>query len=281
MTTVHVAAQQAAHPLPPVRRRLLLSAPGVRHLVALAAEQRLELRLPEPLLAGPDEPEDAVRAALHAAGALVNGRPHPSVLAGLAVVGLPGGPHLVARAATAFRRRLTVLGLSGGLGASLARDVAPDGPRPVEQSLFAQALLAEELSRCLPALPGTGPTAPRSRLVGVDPTALLGVLAHDLPGDAHRLLLDGADADDVLEALSGRFQASLEVTVSAEGADGTVVDRLLWVATDGGWWSLRPGGEVSGPLLDVEPVDALDLPGAVAPLLAGAVVTTVAPRGDR
>lgn len=277
MTTVRVAPARPMAEPEQLCRRLLLSAAGVRHLLALAAGHQIALVVPDPFLTGPDEPAETVRAALCEVGALAEDEPHPAVLAGLALVADPGVPRLVVRAATAFRRRLTVLALGGGLGASLARDVADDGPGPVEQSVFSPALLREEILRCLPPLPGPAPQGKRGGLTGADPAALLAALSADLPAAAQRMLCDDPEATPVLHALSGRFQASLEVTVSAQGAGETVVDRLLWVAADGGWWSLRPGGNASGPLLDVLPVSAGDLPAEVAPLLAGAVAATLAP----
>jgi hypothetical protein len=82
-----------------------------------------------------------------------------------------------------------------------------------------------------------------------------------------------------VDALSGGFEASLEVTVSLAPAGDRpgVVGRLLWVCAERGWWELRPDADALGnPAVDVLPVRPADLPSAVAPLLAGTLAVLAA-----
>jgi hypothetical protein len=69
---------------------------------------------------------------------------------------------------------------------------------------------------------------------------------------------------------------SLSVTLSLPArsvADEPVLDRLLWVATMGGWWSLRPHtGRDGRALLDVVPVVPGQLAGELAPMVAAAAL---------
>lgn len=235
---------------PSLRRRLLLPA---RQLAAVLASVGADAAtLPSALL----DDDGAADAAGVLDGA---GRPHPSVAAGVVLV--TTGPRLVVRAGTPWRRRVTVLATGGGLGASLARDEqAPEHPRPVEQSLFSAQLLGEELLRCLPPVPA-GPRAGRGALRGGDVAMLLAGVDTALPADLSRL------------------DASLEVTAQLPpgSARQGVLDRVLWVSAEGGWWQLTPGADRHGaPAVDVVPVEPADLPAAVAPLLAGVVAAAAA-----
>jgi hypothetical protein len=67
---------------------------------------------------------------------------------------------------------------------------------------------------------------------------------------------------------------SVTLTVPAGAiADAPVLDRVLWVATSGGWWSLRPHSDSDGvPLLDVLPVAPDQLGHELAPMMAAAAL---------
>lgn len=235
---------------PDLRRRLLLPA---RQLAAVLAAVGADTDTLPPALLDDDGGDDAP-------GVLAgDGRPHPSVAAGVVLV--TTGPRLVLRAGTPWRRRITVLATGGGLGASLARDEqAPEPFRPVEQSLFGASLLGEELVRCLPPVPAAA-RAGRPALRSGDLALLL--------------------AGDGLPAVLDRVDASLEVTAQLPPGDMRpgVLDRLLWVSAGGGWWQLTPGANRHGaPALDVVPVEPADLRAAVGPLLAGVIATAAADR---
>jgi hypothetical protein len=74
---------------------------------------------------------------------------------------------------------------------------------------------------------------------------------------------------------------SFEVTLSLPAgsvAQAPALDRLLWVMTVGGWWSLRPHADRAGrPRLDVVPVAVEELVGELAPMLAAAALALGGP----
>ncbi len=240
-----------------LRRRLLIPA---WQAAAVAGAAGVSERVPTELLEGsagdPIPTSDSVLAA--------DGTPSAPAMATFAITAGPA--RLVLRAGTAYRRRLTLLGLGDELGASLARDLdAPEEARPVEHSVFSLELLAEELLRCLPVVPLD--PSPRAGLRRADPALLLAAASGDRSMTPGRVAA-GAQAE-VLSALSDRFDASLEVTAIHDGPP-LLVDRLVWFNADGHWWHARPDSDVHGaPVLDVLPVVPEDLPAAVAPLLSG------------
>ena len=224
-------------------------------------------RVPLELFAGSEDDLVPASGAVLAA----DGSPYAPAVATFSIAAGPS--RLLIRGGTAYRRRLTVLGLGGELGASLSRDLdAPEAARPVEHSVFSVELLTEELLRCLPEVPLDA--SPRAGLRRADPALLLAATSGSRSMTPGRVAA-GAQAD-VLSALSGRFDASLEVTAIQDGPP-LLVDRLVWFAADGHWWHARPDSDVHGaPVLDVLPVEPADLPGAVAPLLSGLLMAVQA-----
>ena len=247
-----------------LRRRLLLPA-WQAAVVATAAG--VHASVPRELLdSSADDPVPATGAVLAADRS-------PSAPA-VATFSLAAGPsRLVIRGGTPYRRRLTVLGLGGELGASLSRDLdAPEAVRPVEHSVFSIELLAEELLRCLPEVPLD--PSPRVGLRRADPALLLAATSGHTSVTPGRVSAEAPA--DVLSALAGRFDASLEVTAISDGPP-LLVDRLVWFAADGQWWHARPDSDVHGaPVLDVLPVEPADLPRAMAPLLSGLLMAAQA-----
>ena len=198
---------------------------------------------------------------------------HPAVRQALDLLVTPGLPRVEVRAASAFRRRLTVLAVGGGVGTSLARDLAgPEPERPLEQSVFPDDALGEELRRCLPALPVT--SEPRVAAVGTDPALLLA--AHS--GQDGAVLAaaggwSGPGAESVEAVTRSSYAGSFVATVSS----GPVVGRVVWVHADGGWWQLRPDADRHGErTLDLLPVGLDDLLPALSPLLAQGLALSVA-----
>jgi hypothetical protein len=198
---------------------------------------------------------------------------HPAVREALALLLDQGVPRIEVRAGSTYRRRVTVLALGAGVGTSLARDAAaPEAERPLEQSVFPDAALGDELRRCLPELPVTD--APRAAAVGTDAALLLAARTVLLSGQ-HGTVLAAVggwrgDAAAAIEAVTqSSYAGSLVVTVST----GPLVGRVVWVHADGGWWQLRPDADASGePALDLLPVRPDDLLRSLAPLLAQALV---------
>lgn len=239
-----------------LRRRLLL--PAWQGAEVAAAAGVLD-RIPDDLFEAGDDGVPASTAVQ-----APDGSPSAPARATFAIAAGPG--RLVIRAGTASRRRLTLLALGDEVGASLSRDLdAPEAARPVEHSVFSLDLLAEELARCLPVVPLA--PAPRSGLRRADPALLLAATAGDSSMTPGRIAV--AAPEDVVRALSSRFDASLEVTAVHDGTS-PLVDRLVWFAADGQWWHARPDSDLDGqPVLDVVPVVPDDLPRAVAPLLSG------------
>lgn len=242
----------------PARRLLLDPAP----LRAALHRTGLEGALPTELLDGGDP--------------AVAGAPlHPAVLTALALLARSDLPRVVVRAGTSARRRLTVLAADGGLGTSLARDLdAPEPQRPVEQSVFPDAELGAELARCLPPLPVSD--ARRPDAPALDPALLLLATAPGAdPADPALGRTGGWSEAGIaaVAALGEGISGSVEVTVSAS----LVVSRLLWVHAGGAWWQVVPTADAGGRRsLDVLAVEPADLPGALAPLLAGALAESLA-----
>ena len=87
---------------------------------------------------------------------------------------------------------------------------------------------------------------------------------------------------DATGALAEGFVGSFEVTLSLPAgsvADVPALDRLLWVMTAGGWWSLRPHADRAGRARqDVVPVVPEELAAELAPMLAAAVLALGGPQ---
>jgi hypothetical protein len=229
----------------------------------------------------------AVRAALVAApgqdalpeelwlddegAATVDPLPAPLVAA-LGLLLAPRALRVEVRAASTAVRRLTVLAALDGLAVALTRDVAgPPGPRPVEVAVLPDLEIVDEVVRRLPPLPaGTGP---RPALRGVDPALLHAATVRGSDDLLRRVGGWSADGDEVVAALGGSWNGSLQLTV----AGGPAAARLTWAHAAGGWWQLSPTSSADGTaLLDVVPARPEDLPGVVGALLGRALVEVTA-----
>jgi hypothetical protein len=205
-----------------------------------------------------------------------DGSVHPSVLAGLVLLADPNAIRFSVVAAGPAVARRTSIALSDQLLAGLT--VEEPGGR-AEQFLARTGEVAGAVVRLLPAL--ALPSGPRRIELGdVEPGVLLDAVASaqsprgpgQEPSHEHELGTGARTARALAEGLVGSLSVTLSLPAGTV-ADGPVLDRLLWVATSGGWWSLRPHADRSGrPRLDVAPVVPDDLAGELAPMLAAAAL---------
>jgi len=216
----------------PSPRRLVLSATDFESLV-----RRAGVRLPPPFSVESLPAESDGESV------------HPSLAANLALL---ARPDLLVRVDADLTSGVSraVFAVAGLTGASLfARE---DGA--VELSMFAGTWLGKELIRAVPEPPtiGVGPSLapddaePRWAGRRVGRTALTEYAAtRRLVGPreaAAALGLTDADADLVAE-LTDRTRGTLRALVHGRphGADRAVlVGRVVWVATDAGWYELAP-----------------------------------------
>jgi hypothetical protein len=197
---------------------------------------------------------------------------HRSVLAGFVLLAQPAAVHLYVVAAGPALARRTSIALSDQLLAGLTVE-EPSGR--AEQFLAGTEDVAGELLRLLPTLP-LPDARNRAALHDIEPGRLLvavdSAAASGGPGRALWTDVELGSGADVARALAEGFVGSLSVTLTVPAgtvADVPVLDRLLWVATTGGWWSLRPHADRTGrPRLDVVPVQPDMLARELAPMLA-------------
>lgn len=249
--------------------RLLLEPQELRVLRGCLPQGMREGEDPEPV-------DEEVLAGLQAREVIdADGSVHRSVLAGLVLLADPNAVRLSVVAAGPALARRTNIALSAELLAGLT--VEEPGGR-AEQFLAPTGEVASELVRLLPALglpagpdrPGLRDVEPGPLLVAVDRAqSSRGRGQEDDPEP-------GTREDGTARAFADGFVGSLSVTLSLPAgtvADEPVLDRLLWVATSGGWWSLRPHADRGGrALLDVVPVVPGELAGELAPLVAAAAL---------
>jgi hypothetical protein len=227
----------------------------------------------------PGVPDQQVLAGLRARDVIgADGSVHRSVLAGLVLLADPNAVRLSVVAAGPALARRTNIALSDQLLAGLTVE-EPSGR--AEQFLAGTGNVAEELLRLLPALGlPTGPDRPGLR--DVEPGPLMVAVERAQRGRGHEPDPDlgTRDAGTAL-ALAEGFVGSLSVTLvlpAGSVAEEPALDRVLWVATSGGWWSLRPHADRAGqPRLDVAPVVPDELAGELAPLLAAAALALGGP----
>jgi hypothetical protein len=168
--------------------------------------------------------------------------------------------------------RRTSIACSDALLAGLT--VQESGGR-AEQFLAPTGQVADEVVRLLPALSVT-PVPGRVGLYDEEPGLLLAAVDRARATSGHGPELTGdlgpGSGADTTAALAEGFAGSFEVTFSLPAgsvADAPALDRLLWVSTVGGWWSLRPHADRAGRArLDVVPVAREEL----APMLAAAAL---------
>jgi hypothetical protein len=197
-----------------------------------------------------------------------------SVLAGLVLLADPAAVRLSVVAAGPAMVRRTSIALSDQLLAGLTVE-EPSGR--AEQFLARTRAVASELVRLLPALAMTSVPS-RTGLRDVEPGLLLAAVerAQSTRGGGHEHDPELGTGADTARALADGLVGSLSVTLTLPAgaiADGPVLDRVLWVATAGGWWSLRPHTDRGGRArLDVAPVVPPELASELAPLLAAAAL---------
>jgi hypothetical protein len=221
--------------------------------------------------------DEWVLAGLRDRGVIdADGGVNRSVLAGLVLLADPGAVRLSVVAAGPAMVRRTSIACSDALLAGLT--VQEPGGR-AEQFLAGTAQVAGEMVRLLPAL-GVAPAVGRVGLYDEEPGLLLAAVARAGSMSGHGPgptgdLGPGSGADTTA-ALAEGFVGSFEVTLSLPAglvADVPALDRLLWVSTVSGWWSLRPHADRAGRArLDVVPVAAEELAGELAPLLAASAL---------
>jgi hypothetical protein len=243
----------------PAPRRLVLSAADFASLV-----RRAGVRLPPPFSAE-SSAQFSVQIPVESLGSPPatgdgTGPVHPSLAANLAVL---ARPDLLVRidADLPGGASRAVFGVSGAIGASLFALAGADGRSAssraegaVELSMFAGTWLGRELIRAVPEPPSVGvgsslaPDGGEPEWAGrrVSRTALAEY------GPARRLVgpreaaaalgLTDADAELVAD-LTDRTQGTLRALVHGRphGADhGVLVGRVIWFATDAGWYELAP-----------------------------------------
>jgi hypothetical protein len=216
----------------------------------------------------PEPADEQVLARLRARDVIdADGTVSRSILAGLVMLADPNAVRLSVIAAGPVMARHTSIALSDQLLAGLTVE-EPSGR--AEQFLARTEEIATELVRLLPDL-GMLAGAERTGLRDVEPGPLLVAVQRAQRGQGHDPEL-GTSEGGTASAFADGFLASLSVTLSLPAgavADEPVLDRLLWVATSGGWWSLRPHTDRSGlALLDVLPTVPDQLAGDLAPMLA-------------
>ena len=228
----------------PAPRRLVLSAADFESLV-----RRAGVRLPPPFsVESPPADRDGT------------GPVHPSLAANLAVL---ARPDLLVRVDADLPAGVSraVFAVAGPVGASLFARARADGRSAssraegaVELSMFAGTWLGRELIRAVPDPPSAGvgsslaPDGGSPRWDGrrVSRTALTEYgAARRLVGPREAAVALGlTDADaDLLADLTDRTQGTLRALVHGRphGADrGVLVGRVVWVATDAGWFELAP-----------------------------------------
>ncbi|MDQ1484014.1 MAG: hypothetical protein QOF35_2090 [Actinomycetota bacterium] len=240
--------------------------------------------LPPGLLAGQtpadvDEPrvvDEWVLAGLRDRGVVdANGGVNRSVLAGLVLLADPGAVRLTVVAAGLGMVRRTSIACSDALLAGLTVQ-EPDGR--AEQFLARTRQVADEVVRLLPALNMTALPG-RVGLYDEEPGLLLAAVDRVMNGHGRELTEDleqgsGAKTTAALaEGFAGSFEVTLSLPAAGSVADAPALDRLLWVTTEGGWWSLRPHSDRAGRArLDVVPVAPEELAGELAPMLAAAAL---------
>ena len=227
-----------------------------------------------------DEPgavDEWVLAGLRDRGVIdADGGVNRSVLAGLVLLADPGAVRLSVVAAGPGMVRRTSIACSDALLAGLT--VQEPGGR-AEQFLARTQQVADEVVRLLPAL-GVTPVPGRVGLYDEEPGLLLAAVdrAWAISGHGRELTgdLEPGSCADTTAALAEGFAGSFEVTLSLPAgsvADAPALDRLLWVTTVGGWWSLRPHSDRAGRArLDVVPVAPEELAWELAPMLAAAAL---------
>jgi hypothetical protein len=220
----------------------------------------------------PDSPDERVLAGLRARDVIeADGSVHRSVLAGLVLLADPNAVRLSVIAAGPVMARRTSIALSDQLLAGLTVE-EPSGR--AEQFLARTGEIATELVRLLPDL-GLPAGPERTGLHDVEPGPLLVAVQRAQRAQVHDPEM-GTREGGTASAFADGFLGSLSVTLSLPAgsvADGPVLDRLLWVATSGGWWSLRPHTDrVGRALLDVVPAVSGELAGELAPMLAAAAL---------
>jgi hypothetical protein len=220
----------------------------------------------------PALPDEQVLAGLRARDIIdADGTVARSVLAALILLADPNAVRLSAIAAGPVMARRTSIALSDQLLAGLTVE-EPSGR--AEQFLARTGEIATELVRLLPGL-GLPAGLERSALRDVEPGPLLVAVQRAQRGQGHDPEM-GTREDATGRAFADGFLGSLSVTLSLPAgtvADEPVLDRLLWVATSGGWWSLRPHTDRSGrALLDVVPTVPGELALELAPILAAAAL---------
>jgi len=223
-------------------------------------------------------PDEQVLARLRSRDVIdADGTVHRSILAGLVLLADPNAVRLSVIAAGPVLARHTSIALSDQLLAGLTVE-EPSGR--AEQFLARTGEIATELVRLLPEL-GLPAGADRTGLRDVEPGPLLVAVQRAQRGQGPDPEF-GTREGGTPSAFADGFLGSLSVTLSLPAgavADEPVLDRLLWVATPGGWWSLRPHTDRSGrAVLDVVPAVPGQLAGELAPMLAAAALALGGPQ---
>lgn len=225
--------------------------------------------------------DEQVLAGLRARDVVeADGSVHRSVLAGLVLLADPNAVRLSVVAAGPATARRTSIALSDQLLAGLTVE-EPSGR--AEQFLARTREIASELVRLLPDL-GLPAGQERTGLRDVEPGPLLVAVERAQRGQRQEHEPEmGTRENSIARAFADGFVGSLSVTLSLPAgavADQPVLDRLLWVATSGGWWSLRPHADRSGqPRLDAAPVTPGGLAGELVPMLTAAALARPRPDG--
>ena len=228
--------------------------------------------------AGVDEPgavDERVLAGLRDRGVIdADGGVNRSMLAGLVLLADPGAVRLSVVAAGPAMVRRTSIACSDALLAGLT--VQEPGGR-AEQFLARTQQVAAEVVRLLPAL-GVTPVPGRVGSYDEEPGLLLAAVDRAWATGGHGPAGDvgpgsGAEATAALaEGFAGSFEVTLTLPAGSV-ADVPALDRLLWVMTAGGWWSLRPHADRAGRArLDVVPVVPGELAVELAPMMAAAAL---------
>lgn len=206
----------------------------------------------------------------------LGGRPHPSVLANLAVLAEPE-VLVETRVRVGAQTVRAAHAVAAGLGASLAR-VGEVGT--VELSFFPAERLGLELVRAVPAAGSPSRAGQRpAGLVPLDALAQLGLA--DQVGGAEVVRQLAAE----LRLTAGEQAAAQTLTAQANGVlhclvtaaprpsrPAAAVGQVLWYATPGGWVGLAPEPTPGGRrTVRLSPVDPIDLGAWVAPLIAEAL----------
>jgi hypothetical protein len=230
--------------------------------------------------------ETQVLDGLTGRGLVVGGggeaRPHPSLVADLAVLASP--QLLVQVRGNAGGRGLrAVYAVAAALGVGLLRPTEGAG---VEWSAYPAEALGAELARAVSAL-GVVPAERDVRPTGLLPLAALvelpiaaeidvGPMSGEIAGEvAAELGVSGAQRELALR-LAGEAVGVLEVTVAAPDRDGEAqLGRVVWVATRAGWVGLGPEPAAGpGRPVRLRPVVDTDIGGWLAPIIGQQLVGT-------